>query len=159
MPAKINTYKWDYSVIHSKIAIVASEFNSHITEILLKGSLETLLKRGIRENEIDLYWVPGGFEVPITCKRIFQKKNIDGIITLGAVIRGETPHFDHIAGECARGIRSVSIEFGKPVTFGILTVDNMEQAMNRAGMKYGNKGSEAAHTLLNLLIMYQNANI
>jgi 6,7-dimethyl-8-ribityllumazine synthase len=141
------------------IAIVAANFNGMITDALVKGALDVLTRHGIGSPNVEIYRVPGAFEIPITCKRIFAGKNIDGIIALGAVIRGETPHFDFVAGECASGVSKVSLEFGKPVSFGVLTTENIDQALNRAGLKYGNKGCDAANALLQLLHMYDEASI
>ncbi|MDH4200088.1 MAG: 6,7-dimethyl-8-ribityllumazine synthase [Spirochaetia bacterium] len=139
------------------IAIVVSSFNSLITDSLLKGALDTLTQRGIANEHIEVYRVPGAFEIPLTCKRIFSSKNIDGIITLGAIIRGETPHFEFVAGECASGIQRISLEFNKPVSFGVLTTENVEQALNRAGIKFGNKGCDAANALIQQLQVYEEA--
>jgi len=141
------------------IAIVASTFNAMITESLVQGALDALNKYGIGATNTEIYKVPGAFEIPLTCKRIFSSKNIDGIVTLGAVIRGETPHFDFVAGECASGVQKVSLEFNKPISFGVLTTDNIDQALNRAGLKYGNKGFDAANSLLQQLYMYDEASI
>ncbi|MDH4261670.1 MAG: 6,7-dimethyl-8-ribityllumazine synthase [Spirochaetia bacterium] len=141
------------------IAIVVSAFNSMITDSLLNGAIGVLSSHGIEAPNCEVYKVPGAFEIPVTCKRIFSGKNIDGIIALGAVIRGETPHFDFVAGECASGVQKVSLEFGKPVSFGVLTTDNVDQALNRAGLKYGNKGADVAGALLQLLYMYDEASI
>ena len=155
----LKEFKADFSPIDKKIAIVASEFNRHITDMLYTASVQTLLDRGVRAENIFVYWVPGAFEIPLTCKKIFDKGNCDGIITLGAVIRGETPHFDHVAGNYVRGILRVSIDHGKPIIFGVLTTDTVEQALARSGLKSGNKGSEAAHSLLNLFSIYEKSGI
>ena len=152
-------YKSDYSFFSTKISIVAAEFNSQITVNLVEGAKSVLLDRGLKESDISIYWVPGAFELPLTCKKVLDKGNIDGIVAIGAVIKGETPHFDYVAGECAKGILNVSLQANKPVIFGVLTTDTIDQAMNRAGLKYGNKGAEAAHSLLNLLNLYKKANI
>jgi len=141
------------------VAIVAASFNSMITDSLVKGAVEVLSQAGIGVPNAEIYKVPGAFEIPLTCKRIFSTKNIDGIIALGAVIRGETPHFDFVAGQCAAGVQKVSLEFAKPISFGVLTTDNIDQALNRAGLKYGNKGADAAGALLQLLHMYDEASI
>ena len=150
----------DISRMESQVCIVVSEFNQHITEMLYTGARQTLMQRGLTEKNITTYWVPGAFEIPLICKRILSSsKEVDGIITLGAVIRGETPHFGYVAGNCASGILSVSLEFNKPIIFGVLTTDTVEQSLNRAGLKLGNKGAEAAHSLLNLLHIFQKVNI
>lgn len=141
------------------IAIVVSEFNETVTEALLRGALKTLEQNNITSDHIEVYRVPGAFEIPLTCKRIFSKKNSDGIIALGAVIRGETPHFDYVAGQCASGIQSVSLEFNKPVAFGVLTTNTIDEALNRAGLKYGNKGSDCANSLLQQLRLYDESSL
>ena len=151
----------DFSRIESKICIIASEFNQHITRMLHEGARETLIQRGLTEGNITTYWVPGAFEIPLACKRILSspRKKVDGIITLGTVIRGETSHFDHVSGNCASGILNVSLEFNKPIIFGVLTTDTVEQSLNRADLRQGNKGAQAAHSLLNLLHVFREADI
>ena len=139
------------------VAIVVSSFNHLITESLLKASIDVLNANGVSGEFLEIYHVPGAFEIPLTCKRIFHNKNVDGIIALGAIIKGETPHFDFVAGECASGIQKVSLEYSKPISFGVLTTDNVEQALNRAGLKYGNKGADAASALLKLLQLFDEA--
>lgn len=135
----------------SRVAIVASRYNSFVVDRLLEGCLETLKAGGIDEQNITLVSVPGAFEIPVAVKAIADKAETDSIITLGAIIRGETPHFDIIANECTRGIGSIAIESGLPVVFGVLTVDNVEQAMDRSGAEESNKGSEAATTALEMI--------
>ncbi len=159
MPSSLKEFKADFSQIDPRVAIVASEFNQHITQLLHKGSVETLISRGVRSQNITSYWVPGAFEIPLTCKKIFDKGDCDGIVALGAVIRGETPHFDYVAGNCAQGVLKISLEYGKPVMFGVLTTDTIEQSLSRSGLKLGNKGSEVAHGLLDLFSMYKKANL
>ena len=127
-----------------RIAVVTGRFNSFITDRLLDGALEVLHGRGLSEDEIVSVRVPGAFEIPVVIKRLAASGHYDGVVALGCVIRGATPHFDYVAGECARGIQAVSLEFSMPVGFGILTVDTIEQALERAGTKAGNKGSDAA---------------
>lgn len=139
-----------------KIAIVVSEFNELITESLLKGATEVFEANDIKP---EIFRVPGAFEIPLTCARVFEARDVDGILTLGAVIRGETPHFDYVAGQCASGVTSVSLQFKKPISFGVLTTDTVEQAMNRAGLKFGNKGRETAEALLQLLDLYSTSGI
>ncbi len=157
MPSSLKEFKSDFSIINQKIAIVASQFNQHITHLLHKGSTDTLLNRGISFKNIQTYWVPGAFEIPITCKKIFDTNTADGIITLGAVIKGDTPHFDYISDNCAQGILQVSLQYNKPIIFGVLTTNTTMQALERSGLKLGNKGSEASHSLLNLFSMYEKA--
>lgn len=126
-----------------KFAIVVSRFNSFITERLLEGALDCLLRHGVKEEDVDIVKVPGAFEIPLVAKKLAQK-DYDAVIALGAVIRGETPHFDYVAAEVSKGIASASLETGKPIAFGVLTTDTVEQAIDRAGTKAGNKGWEAA---------------
>lgn len=142
-----------------KIAVVVAQFNSYITDALLKGAKEALLGGGVKEEDIEVYFVPGAFEIPLACKRIFTAKEVGGIVALGAVIRGETPHFDFVAGECSKGLMNVSLEFAKPIANGVLTTDTVEQALNRAGIKYGNKGAEAAGSLLSLLALFSESGV
>ena len=134
-----------------RFAIVISRFNSFITERLLEGALDCLKRHGCREEDIDIIWVPGSFEIPLTAKKLAQKNRYNAVIALGAVIRGETPHFDYVAAEVSKGIAAVSLETEKPVIFGILTTDTVEQAIDRAGTKAGNKGWEAALTAIEMV--------
>ena len=134
-----------------RIAIVMSRYNSFIGDRLLKGCLDTLKENGVDENNITLLHVPGAFEIPVAVKGIIDAGGYDAIITLGAVIRGETPHFDYICTECARGIMEINVATGVPVIFGVLTVDNTQQALDRSGDEESNKGSEAAITALEMI--------
>lgn len=127
-----------------KIAIVISRFNSFITEQLLLGALDALKRHGVSEDDIAVFKVPGAYEIPLVCKKIATNKQFDAIIALGAVIRGNTPHFDYVAAEVAKGVAQVTLDSGKPVIFGVLTTDTIEQAIERAGTKSGNKGFDAA---------------
>ena len=126
-----------------KFAIAVSRFNSFITERLLEGAIDCLKRHGCREEDITVYRAPGAFELPLVAKKLSQL-DFDAVIVLGAVIRGETPHFDYVAAEVSKGVAAVSLESGKPVIFGVLTTDTVEQAIDRAGAKAGNKGWEAA---------------
>lgn len=128
----------------AKFALVASRFNSFIVEQLINGAVDTITRHGGNEDDITLVHVPGAWEIPLTVQRLAATGNYDAIITLGAVIRGGTPHFDYVAGECVKGMASASLQHDTPVTFGVLTVDTIEQAVERAGTKAGNKGAEAA---------------
>lgn len=128
-----------------KFAIVVSRFNSFVVESLLEGALDTLERHGeVNESDITLVRVPGAYELPLAAKKVAKTGNYDAIIALGAVIRGGTPHFDFVAGECNKGLAQVSLEFDIPVSFGVITTDSIEQAIERSGTKAGNKGSEAA---------------
>lgn len=126
------------------IGIVASRFNQFIVEQLMDGALDALKRNGIGEESIVITWVPGAFELPLLAEQMAASGRIHAVIALGAVVRGDTPHFDYVAGECARGIREASQRHGIPVAFGVLTTDNVEQALERAGSGSGNKGFDAA---------------
>ncbi len=134
-----------------RFAIVVSRFNSFITERLLEGALDALKRHGADETQIDIYKVPGSFEIPLMAKLLAKKKDIDGVICLGAVIKGATPHFHYVANEVTKGIAQVSLEYEKPIAFGIITSDNIEQAIERAGTKSGNKGYDAAMTIIEVV--------
>lgn len=128
-----------------KFAVVVSRFNSFVVESLLEGALDTLERHGeVNESDITLVRVPGAYELPLVAKKAAESGRFDAIIALGAVIRGGTPHFDFVAGECNKGLAQVSLEFSIPVSFGVITTDSIEQAIERSGTKAGNKGAEAA---------------
>lgn len=128
-----------------KFAVVVSRFNSFVVESLLEGALDTLERHGeVSEQDITVVRVPGAYELPLVAKKLAASKKYDAIIALGAVIRGGTPHFDFVAGECNKGLAQVSLEYAIPVSFGVITTDSIEQAIERSGTKAGNKGSEAA---------------
>jgi 6,7-dimethyl-8-ribityllumazine synthase len=132
-----------------KIAIVVARFNELITSKLLDGCIDGLVRHGIKQENITVIWTPGAFEIPLTAKKAaLSKNNYDGSICLGAVIRGDTPHFDYVAAEVSKGIAQVSLDSLKPVIYGILTTDSVDQAFDRAGVKTGNKGFDAALTLI-----------
>ncbi len=133
-----------------KIGIVVSRFNEFITSKLLSGALDTLKRHGVSEDDIEISWVPGAFEIPLIAKQMAQSGKYDAIVSLGAVIRGATPHFDYVASEMSKGIAQTSLQTSVPITFGVLTTDNIEQAIERAGTKAGNKGSEAAITAIEM---------
>lgn len=134
-----------------QIGIIASQYNDYIVSRLLSGAEEALLEKGIGGDQIDLVRVPGAFEIPVAVRAMAETGKYDAIITLGAVIRGETPHFDYICTECSRGINEIAIEFSLPVVFGVLTVDSSEQAMDRSGSEESNKGAEAADTAVDMI--------
>jgi 6,7-dimethyl-8-ribityllumazine synthase len=133
-----------------KFAVVCSRFNSFITERLLAGALDALKRSGAAEESIEVIKVPGAWELPLAAKALAARKRSDAIIALGAVIRGETPHFDHVAGQAASGLALVQLETGVPVAFGVLTTNTVEQAIDRAGGKSGNKGYDAAITAIEM---------
>ncbi|MBC8137934.1 MAG: 6,7-dimethyl-8-ribityllumazine synthase [Fibrella sp.] len=140
-----NYYEGNLVATDLRVAIIVSRWNSFITERLLDGALDTLKRHGAdTDTAVDVVRVPGTFEVPLLAQRLSSSKKYDAVICLGCLIRGATPHFDYIAGECTKGIAQAMMASGVPVTFGILTTDSIEQAIERAGTKAGNKGSEAA---------------
>ena len=134
-----------------KIAIVAGRFNEIITNKLLGGAIDAFKRHGGDENNIDVAWVPGSFEIPLVAKKMAESKKYDAVICLGAVIRGATAHFEMVANETTKGIATASLQTGVPVIFGVLTTDNIEQAVERAGSKAGNKGFEAVTTAIEMV--------
>lgn len=130
------------------VGIVASRFNQFIVDQLMEGALDALHRRGIEDKNIAITWVPGALELPVVAESMAASGKIDAVIALGAVIRGETPHFDYVAGECARGLREASQRHGIAIAFGVLTTDTIEQALARSGQTQGNKGFEAAQAAL-----------
>ena len=134
-----------------KIAIVAGRFNEIITNKLLGGAVDAFKRHGGDEKDIDLAWVPGAFEIPLVAKKLAESKKYDAVVCLGAVIRGATPHFDMVANETTKGIASAGLQTGVPIIFGVLTTDNIEQAVERAGSKAGNKGFEAVTTAIEMV--------
>ncbi len=141
-----------------KIGIVVSRFNSFITERLLEGAVDALVRHGADEQEIHIARVPGAFEIPLAAKKMAASGAYDAIIALGAVIRGSTPHFDYVSSEVTKGVAAVSLESGIPISFGVLTTDSIEQAVERAGTKAGNKGFEAAVTVIETVNLLRSIN-
>ena len=133
-----------------QIGIVVGRFNDFITSKLLDGALDGLKRLGVEDNSVSVSWVPGAFEIPLAAKKMAETKKYDAVITLGTVIRGATPHFDYVSSEVSKGVAKVSLETGIPVVFGVLTTDTIEQAVERAGTKAGNKGFEAAQTAIEM---------
>ena len=129
---------------NKKYAIVVARFNHFITDRLLEGCLDTLKRHEVKDDEISIVRVPGAFEIPLAAKKLSKKEDVDAVICLGAVIRGDTPHFDYVCAEVSKGVANVGLESEKPVIFGVVTTDNVDQAVQRAGVKSGNKGAEAA---------------
>ncbi|MBM3288655.1 MAG: 6,7-dimethyl-8-ribityllumazine synthase [Candidatus Hydrogenedentes bacterium] len=127
-----------------KFAIVIARFNAFISEKLLEGALDGFKRHGVKDDEITVAWTPGAYEIPLVAKKLAASKKYDAVVALGAVIRGSTAHFDYVAGEAAKGVAHASMETGVPVIFGVLTTDTIEQAIERAGTKSGNKGFDAA---------------
>lgn len=140
-----------------KFAIVASRFNELISNQLINGAIDCLIRHGASEKDIKTIWVPGSFEIPLTAKKIATSKRYDAIICVGAVIRGDTPHFEYVAAEVSKGIAHVGLETGTPVIFGIITSDSLEQALERAGVKAGNKGWDAALAAIEMSDFYNNS--
>lgn len=147
----IKTIEGDFTIRDARFAIVAARFNGFIVENLVAGAIDALCRHGIGETDIDLVRVPGSFEIPLAAQRLAASERYDGIIAVGAVIRGATPHFDYVAGECVKGLSMVAMDHDIPIGFGVLTVDTIEQAVERAGTKAGNKGVEAALTVLEMV--------
>lgn len=152
----INTIEGDFHSVSGRYALVVARFNSFVVESLLAGALDTLKRHGVSEKDIDIIRVPGAFEMPLAVKKVAERKKHDAIIALGAVIRGGTPHFEYVAGECVKGISHVSLDTGVPVTFGVLTVDTIEQAIERSGTKAGNKGAEATLSAIEMVSLLKN---
>lgn len=148
---EIRTIEGDFTSPAGRFAIVAAKFNAFIVERLLQGALDVLRRHGVEEQSIEIVHVPGAFELPLAAKRLAASRRYDAVIALGAVIRGSTPHFDYVAGACARGLAEVALGCELPVAFGVLTVDTIEQAVERAGTKAGNKGADAALTALEMV--------
>lgn len=140
----ITTIEGDLRVEKAKFCLVVARFNSFIVDSLVAGAIDTLVRHGAKPEDITKVYVPGAYEMPLALERIAAKGGYDAIIALGAVIRGGTPHFDFVAGECVKGMAQVMLKYQVPVSFGVLTVDTIEQAIERAGTKAGNKGGEAA---------------
>lgn len=140
----IKTIEGDFLPGKGKYAIVAARFNSFIVEKLIDGAVDTLRRHGVKDSQITLVWAPGAYELPLLTQKVLANGSYDAVVALGAVIRGGTPHFDFVAGECVKGLSQVGLNAGVPVAFGVLTVDTIEQAIERAGTKAGNKGAEAA---------------
>ncbi len=152
----MKTFEGDLRARSAKYAILVARFNSFIVESLLEGAKDALIRHGVEAADIDIIRVPGAFEMPLAAKMIAKKGGYDAIIALGAVIRGGTPHFDYVAGECTKGLAQVSMDADIPVAFGVLTVDSIEQAIERAGTKAGNKGAEAALSALEMVNLFKS---
>jgi 6,7-dimethyl-8-ribityllumazine synthase len=146
----MQTYEGSLDGKRLRIAVVASRFNETISKRLVEGALLALKEHGVADGDVSLTWVPGAFEIPAVAKRLASSGEVDAVVTVGAVIRGETAHFDYVAGPAASGVASVALETGVPVTFGVLTTENSHQAAERAGGKVGNKGYEAAVTAIEM---------
>ncbi|GAA0441409.1 6,7-dimethyl-8-ribityllumazine synthase [Lentibacillus halophilus] len=139
-----NVFEGNLVGTNLKIGIVVARFNDFITEKLLDGAVTTFKQHGVKEADVDIAWVPGAFEIPVIAQKMALNADYDAVVALGAVIRGSTPHFDYVCSEAAKGVSAASLASGKPVIFGVLTTETIEQAIERAGTKAGNKGAEAA---------------
>jgi 6,7-dimethyl-8-ribityllumazine synthase len=146
----MKTYEGKLIAQGLKFGIIVGRFNEFIGGKLLSGALDALKRHGVEESDIEIAWVPGAFEIPLIAKKMAYSKKYDGVICLGAVIRGSTPHFDYVSSEVTKGIAHVSLDSEIPVIFGVLTTDSIEQAIERAGTKAGNKGFEAAVTAIEM---------
>ncbi len=151
----MNTLEGKLLAEGQRIGIVAARFNEFITSKLLGGAVDAFVRHGGEDGKIDVAWVPGAFEVPLVAKKMAETGKYDAVVCLGAVIRGATPHFDMVANEATKGIANVSLQTEVPVIFGILTTDSIEQAVERAGTKAGNKGSDAAMAALEMINLYK----
>lgn len=143
----------------TRIAIAAARFNRFITDQLLEGALDAFRRRGVDEDALTVAWVPGAYELPLAADRLLAEGGFDAVLAIGAVIRGGTPHFDYVAGECSRGLMNVGLRHGKPVLFGVLTTDTVEQALERAAPDQGNKGFDVAMAALNMLHLADSVKI
>jgi 6,7-dimethyl-8-ribityllumazine synthase len=147
-------YIGDYSPPSGRFAIVAARFNQTVTESLLAGCRDALSRHSVPDDRVDVAWVPGSFEIPVVAKKLAASGRYAAVICLGCVIRGETAHFDHVAGQAAAGVLQAAVATGVPVIFGILTTDSVEQALNRAGLKGGNKGADAAMAAIEMVNLF-----
>jgi len=149
--SNVKILEGDYSAPNANFALVVARFNSFVVDSLQAGAIDALVRHGVSDKQITVVKTPGAYELPLVAQRLAESGKYDAVIALGAVIRGSTPHFDYVAGECAKGLGQVGLQHKLPVVFGVLTVDTIEQAVERAGTKAGNKGSDAAMTALELV--------
>jgi len=152
----MKTIEGDFSAVTAKFGIVVARFNGFVVEELVGGAVDALRRHGVNESNITIIRVPGAYEMPLAAKKAVETGAYDAIIALGAVIRGGTPHFDYVAGECASGLAKISLDSGVPVAFGVLTTDTIEQAIERSGTKAGNKGADAAMSALEMVSLLRN---
>jgi 6,7-dimethyl-8-ribityllumazine synthase len=155
----MKTYEGKLKAEGLKIGIILSRFNQFISGRLLEGALDALNKLGAAEKDISIYKVPGSFEVPILAKKLAEAKKVDGIVCLGTLIRGDTPHFDYLCAEVTKGLAQISMDEGIPVSYGILTVDTIEQGIERAGTKAGNKGYDSTFSLIETIDLIKKAGL
>jgi len=147
----IRVIEGDLQARDYRFAVLASRFNEFVVDALIKGAVDALRRHGASDKQVEIVRVPGAYDMPLVARKLAQSRRYDAIVTVGAVIRGQTAHFDYVAGECASGLARVSAETGVPVAFGVLTTDTAEQAMDRAGGKAGNKGAEAAASAIEMI--------
>lgn len=152
----VKNYEGQFDGRGRKIGIIVSRFNNFISGRLLEGAMDALQRHGVENDDIAVVWVPGAFEIPLTAAKMADLKQFDAIVCLGAVVRGATPHFDYVCAEVTKGVAHVSLDRGLPVIFGILTTDNIEQAIERAGTKAGNKGFDAAMSALEMVNLFSS---
>lgn len=152
----IQNFEGNFVNCNAKYAIVVGRFNSFVVDHLVEGAVDTLRRHGVEESNISVIRAPGAWELPLVVKKVIEKQQPDAVITLGAVIRGGTPHFEYVAGECTKGLGQLSLQTGVVITNGVLTVDTIEQAIERSGTKAGNKGSEAALSALEMVSLFNN---
>jgi 6,7-dimethyl-8-ribityllumazine synthase len=148
------TYEGDFSTPDGRFAVIVARFNGLVTEALLAGCRDAFHRHGVEDERIDVVRVPGSFEIPVTARRLAETGRYAAVICLGCVIRGETDHYDHVAGQAAAGVMQAGLATGVPVIFGILTTDTVEQALNRAGLKAGNKGADAALSAIEMVNLF-----
>ena len=155
----MRTIEGQLAIRDARFCVIAARFNEAIVDRLTDGAVSTLQRLGVEASQIHLLRVPGAFELPLAAQRAAQTRQYDAIIALGAVIRGATPHFDYVSGQCAAGLQRVSLDTGLPVTFGVLTCDSIEQALERAGTKAGNKGDDAAMTAVEMVSLLRQIDV
>jgi len=145
-----NVFEGSMIIDGQRFAVVVSRFNEFLTKQLLSGVIDTLNRHGADEDKIDIAWTPGAYEIPLIAKKLVDSKRYDAIICLGVIIRGNTPHFDHLCSSVTKGISDIALSSGVPITYGVITADNLEQAIERSGAKMGNKGREAANSAIEM---------
>ncbi|MCK4262266.1 6,7-dimethyl-8-ribityllumazine synthase, partial [bacterium] len=151
----VKTIEGQLVVKGKRFGLVAGRFNEFITKKLLEGAVDTLTRHGVKEEEVEIVWVPGSFEIPYAARKMAEGGKYDSVICLGAVIRGDTPHFDYIASEVAKGVAQTALRTGVPTIFGVITADTLEQAIERAGTKAGNKGRDAALAAIEMVNLFE----
>ena len=153
--SEVTTLEGDLTYTEGRFAVVVARFNGFIVDSLQAGALDAFRRHGVPDENVTVIKVPGAYEMPVAVQRVAQTGNYDAIIGLGAVIRGSTPHFDYVAGEASKGMASVALDHNLPIVFGVLTTDTIEQAIERAGTKAGNKGAEAAITAIEMVNLFR----